>query len=153
MGWEILGWGEVQNSFYAANKWLATNNDEYQERKMEDTPTIIIMSMVIGSALYLTPLRYFQYLESTYSTMVLHTSISSGIFWKPILSLANTSNRFVCTEITMFQTIKWNLRIYIRGALKKMGKVGILSQPGGGSDRIPTFWQNFPKLNLPCNCP
>ena len=24
---------------------------------------------------------------------------------------------------------------------------------GGGSDRSPTFWQNFPKLNLPCNCP
>ena len=36
---------------------------------------------------------------------------------------------------------------------KKMGKVGLLDQPGGGSDRIPTFWQNFPKLNLPCNCP
>ena len=36
---------------------------------------------------------------------------------------------------------------------KKMGKVGLSDQPGGESDRIPTFWPNFPKLNMPCNCP
>ena len=33
-------------------------------------------------------------------------------------------------------------------------KVGILAQGGGGgSDPIPTFFQNWPKPNLPWNCP
>ena len=34
-----------------------------------------------------------------------------------------------------------------------LGKLGILSQRGGGVSPIPTFYQNCPKLNLPWNCP
>ena len=37
---------------------------------------------------------------------------------------------------------------------KKWEKLRFCPNQGvGGSDWIPTFWQNFPKLNLPCNCP
>ena len=44
----------------------------------------------------------------------------------------------------------------VRGAfkIKKWEKLVFWTNQGeGGSDRIPTFWQNFPKLNLPCKWP
>ena len=57
-------------------------------------------------------------------------------------------------EVSIWEGPERNLKVLSLGEpSKKNGKSWSFGPTrGGGSDRIPTFWQNFPKLNLPCNC-
>ena len=79
-----------------------------------------------------------------------HTNIFFLLPHQHILSSGfnEMENPMMCTGIKSVQTHKGSLQN------KFLVKVGILAQEGGGgSDPIPTFFQNWPKPNLPWKCP
>ena len=166
-------WSEIRTSVWPTLSWLSRSIERKHkpwQQQLNNSPSRanVTITTKLSITTTLNLLNFFQLSSFLYSTDIWPNCLEGcpPNLWDPTLvhgwlaplhAVSSIHGRVTSAKIDtrgMPKSHGWVVWHLGEPSKKKWEKLVFwTNQGGGGSDRIPTFWQNFPKLNLPCNCP